>query len=624
MMQSLRSGAQSTGARVLVLLIVLSFAGFGLESVLFGGSGTSVAEVNGVEITPQELQIAVENQKRQLMQIFGDNIDPAMLDDDRISPRALEGLIERNLLLQQAEGQSLAASSKTIGALVASIDAFLVDGQFDPDQYKVALANAGYTPERFRREQSQQIVLNQLQDAVSKTDFATTYELDVAAIAGAEERDVRYLLVPEQRIESELEVSDQDIAAFYEADLGRFVSEEQVVADYILLSVEDFVGPVDEALVDAQFDDVKADYVVNDQASVSHILLIQGDDETPADYAQRIDEVAARLASGEDFAVVAEQGSDDIGSASMGGQLGFTDGSVFPEPMEDAIATLGVGEISSAVETDAGTHFIRVDERTASEEPDYEALRAELREAIQRSEAEQVLLATVDSLRDLAFNAGDLGQPAEVLGLEVQTVSGITRSAGTEPFEDAAVRGALFTEDVYDFGNNSAVLELPENRFMVTRISEKLAPRQLALTEVESQIRTELTAVAVEAKREAILANVKERIDAGETIEDIANRDSYEWRVELGARRSGGLLPPEVARLAFSMRRSSGASVDMVDLPGGDMAIVELARVSPGKVSNLDPGEADELMSQIGEVQGQLSLLEYRLALRQNANVVLR
>ncbi|NCZ63893.1 MAG: peptidylprolyl isomerase, partial [Cellvibrionales bacterium] len=172
-----------------------------------------MAEVNGVEITPQELQIAVENQKRQLMQIFGEDIDPAMLDDDRISPRALEGLIERELLLQEAEGQSLAASSKTIGELVASIDAFFVDGQFDADQYKVTLANAGYTPERFRREQAQQIVLNQLQDAVSATDFATDYELGVAAAAGAEERDVRYLLVPEEAIEGALEVDEQEIAA---------------------------------------------------------------------------------------------------------------------------------------------------------------------------------------------------------------------------------------------------------------------------------------------------------------------------------------------------------------------------------------------------------------------------
>jgi len=624
MMQSLRSGAQSTGARVLVLLIVLSFAGFGLESVLFGGSGTSVAEVNGVEITPQELQIAVENQKRQLMQIFGEDVDPAMLDDDRISPRALEGLIERNLLLQEAEGQSLAASSKTIGELVASIDAFFVDGQFDADQYKVTLANAGYTPERFRREQAQQIVLNQLQDAVSTTDFATDYELDVAAAAGAEERDVRYLLIPEEAIESAIEVGEQEIAAFYGADLDRFVSEEQVVADYILLSVEDFFAPVDDALVDAQFEDVKADYVVNDQASVSHILLIQAEDEAPAEYARRIDDLAARLASGEDFALLAEQESDDIGSASVGGQLGFTDGSVFPEPMEDAIASLGVGEISSAVETEAGTHFIRVDERTASEEPDYEALREELREAIQRSEAEQSLLATADSLRDLVFNAGDLGQPADVLGLSVETVSGVSRTTGTAPFDSAVVRDALFGEDVYDFGNNSAVLELSDNRFLVTRISEKLPSRKLALDEVEAQIREELTAIARDAQRQAILMDVKERIGSGETIEDIANQDSYEWRVEIGARRSGGLLPPEVARLAFSMKLSSGPTIDMVDLPGGDLAVVELARLTPGKVDNLDPGEADQLVAQLGEVQGQLSLVEYRLALRQNAEVVVR
>ena len=71
MLRSIRSGAQSTGFRVIIFLIILSFAGFGLEQVLFGGTGTSVAEVNGTEITPQELQVAIENQKRQLMQILG-------------------------------------------------------------------------------------------------------------------------------------------------------------------------------------------------------------------------------------------------------------------------------------------------------------------------------------------------------------------------------------------------------------------------------------------------------------------------------------------------------------------------------------------------------------------------
>jgi peptidyl-prolyl cis-trans isomerase D len=78
---------------VIIGLIVLSFAAFGLETLLPGGSGTSVAEVNGEEITPFALQEAITQQKRQLVSVLGDNIDPALLDDDRLQPRALQSLI---------------------------------------------------------------------------------------------------------------------------------------------------------------------------------------------------------------------------------------------------------------------------------------------------------------------------------------------------------------------------------------------------------------------------------------------------------------------------------------------------------------------------------------------------
>ena len=129
----------------------------------------------------------------------------------------------------------------------------------------------------------------------------------------------------------------------------------------------------------------------------------------------RINEVASQLEFGADFSELAQQLSDDIGSASLGGELGFTDGTAFPEAMEAVIAELEVGEISAAVETDAGTHFIRLDERIAAESADFNALRAELEASIQRSNAEQELLSAVDALRDLSFNSVDLKGPAEAL-----------------------------------------------------------------------------------------------------------------------------------------------------------------------------------------------------------------
>ena len=115
MLQSMRQSTQSTAAKVIIGLIVLSFAAFGLETLLPGGAGTSVAEVNGEEITPFALQEAVTQQKRQLISVLGDDIDPALLDDDRLQPRALESLIQRALLLQKTAELNLVASEAQVG-----------------------------------------------------------------------------------------------------------------------------------------------------------------------------------------------------------------------------------------------------------------------------------------------------------------------------------------------------------------------------------------------------------------------------------------------------------------------------------------------------------------------------
>ena len=624
MLQSMRSGAQSTPVKILLILIVISFAGFGVESVLFGSSGTSVADVNGEEITPQQLQIAIENQKRQMMQIFGDNLDPAMLEDDRLRGSALEGLIERQLLLQSADAQGLVASSRAIGQIVASVEAFQVDGQFDADRYKVVLANAGLSPERFRREQAQQIKLSDLQQSVLASDFTTALEVAATADVSSEERDVRYLLLDAEAVFADVVVSEDAIAEYYGDHLDDFVSEEQVVAQYIELQLEDFFAPVDEALVREQFEAVKGEYEVKDQTRVAHILLIQGDDESIEEYTQRIDDVAARLAAGTAFGDVAANASDDIGSADLGGELGFTDGTVFPDAMEEAIAELEVGQISAPVKTDAGTHFIRVEERVAGEAPDFESLRAELADSIQRSAAEKELLIAVDALRDISFNSPDLTGPAESLGVQSQLSSPVTRGAGDGVFGNEQVRAALFSNEVYQAGNNSEVIELPGSRFVAVRVAEKVPPAQLALEEVATDIRAQLEMEARAAELDRLLEEIKARRQAGETIDAIATESGWEWRVELGARRVGSLLPREVANAAFRMELEGGFALDMVELPGEQYAVVELARVTPGSVDNLSNQERDAIVSQLAQMQGELSLLAYRRALRDNAEIVTR
>lgn len=624
MMQSIRAGTQNTGFRLLIFMIILSFAGFGLEQVIFGSSGTSVAEVNGTEITPQELQVAIEGQKRQLMQIFGDNIDPEMLDDDRIRPRALEEMIERTVLLQAATDNAMVASSRAIGEIVGSIEAFKVDGAFNADQYKVVLANAGYSPERFRREQAQQIILSQLQQGVLASDFVTNTELAAAAVATAEERDVRYLIVANELLGASSEVSQESVREVYDRDPSRWTSEASVVADYIMVSRDDFLAPVDSDALEEQFQSVQEEYTVAEQTLIAHILLIQGDDETVETYTRRIDDVASRIAAGENFAELAAEVSDDVGSAALGGELGFTDGTVFPEPMEVAISSLDVGEVSAGVETDAGTHFIRIQERVAGETPDYEQLKADLAKSMQEAEAEQTLLVTVDELRELSFNAADLQQPADALSLTVVRSAPVSLSMGEGVFAESAVRETLFSEEVYEAGNNSAILELSGNRFVVVRVAEKRPAEILPFTKVANTIRGDLEANARVAAELALLESLRSRRAGGERLEEIATAEDYEWRVELGARRMGSLLPAEVVAVAFAMQEGAEATLESTKLVNGDLAIVELAGVEQGQLENLSSSEQTAMAEQLTQLQGQLSMLEYRTALRDNAEIVTR
>ena len=625
MLQSMRQSTQSTAAKVIIGLIVLSFAAFGLETLLPGGSGTSVAEVNGEEITPFALQEAITQQKRQLVSVLGDDIDPALLDDDRLQPRALQSLIQRALLLQKSTALNLMASEAQVGKSIMAIEAFQLNGVFSPDAYKSVLANAGYTPERFRRAQAEDIVLTQLQTAISDTEFATQTELSAMANLIAEERDVRYLVIPETEFVAETDLSDEALKNYYHRNEATFFNPEQVVVDYVLLDPADFVVSVDESVVEEQFEAVKDEYEVAEQARVSHILLIQEGDESDAAYGQRVADVAERIGRGEDFTALAAELSDDLGSASLGGELGFTDGTAFPDEMEAAIAALAEpGDISGAVETDAGTHFIRLEERIAGDSVDYASVRAELRASIEAAEAERDLLVAVEELRDLAFNAPDLSGPAAAIGAEVRVSAPFSLGQGAGLFADTRLRELAFSDDVKVSGNNSEVLELSGQRFIAVWVRDIREPQIAPFAEVETEVRRGLRAELETAELADITERAETLLASGESLEAVANALGVEWRVELAATRLTSQLPQPILESAFAMPQGQTGALRTVSVPGEGYALVQLARVTPGDVAALSSAETEQLADLRSGEQQRLSFDEFLVFQRNAADVVIR
>ena len=625
MLQTMRQSTQSTAAKVIIGLIVLSFAAFGLETLLPGGAGTSVAEVNGEEITPFALQEAITQQKRQLISILGDDIDPALLDDERLRPRALDSLVQRALLLQKTAALQLVASGAQVSQSITSIEAFQFNGEFSPDAYKSVLANAGYTLERFRRAQADDIVLAQLQAAISESEFVTATELSATANVMAEERDVRFLVVPDNALLDDSALSDEALRGFYTDNESLFFTQEQLIVDYIELNPDGFDVVVDDAVVREQYEAVKDEYQVSEQTRVSHILLMRDEEETDQDFASRLSTVTAQLNDGVDFAAVAAALSDDLGSAAMGGELGFTDGATFPEAMEEAIAELALpGDISAPVETDAGTHIIRLEERIDGTSVSYETVKAELRASIETAEAERALLIAVEELRDAVFNAADLSGPADALGVSVLRSAPCTAEAGQGVFSDARLRAAAFAEDVKVDGNNSDGLELAERRFVVVRVHEVRPPQTAPFREVETEViellRSELQTAALSEIRTA----AQDALEGGETLEQVAQTLGLDWRGELAATRRESQVPRPVLDAAYSMTAGKTNQLRTVSIPGEGHAVVQLARVAPGSVNALSLGERDQLTSRRATEQQQVSFSEFMLFQRNESDIVLR
>ncbi|MDG1942671.1 MAG: SurA N-terminal domain-containing protein [Halioglobus sp.] len=620
MLQDIRQSTKGTAAKIVVGLIVVTFAFFGIESILVGGGDNEIAKVNGEEIYPQELQQSIDTQRRRLISAMGENLDPAMLEEDRLRGPALEALINSRLLTQSAQEMGLSISEQEIGAVVGGMEQFQADGTFSPEVYKSVLSTAGFTPGSFKQSLYDDMLINQLRGGIAGTEFVTSAELELGGRVIMESRDVHYFIIPLEKFASDSPISEAGIEGYYVEHETDYQTQEVVDIDYIELSVDDFKAPVEENAILEAYEAAKNEAQYLTQNRVSHILFESG----AADQSDQVVLAQERLAVGVPFAEVAMELSQDVGSSSRGGDLGFSSGDAFPLEMEVVIAKLEPGVVSQPVETDAGIHLLLVTERKGGEEPRLDEIREQLKDSIQTNEARIVLLRTVESLKDLSFNAEDLSYPASELRLEVQQIDAVARFQDEGLFSNTSLLKAAFSEDVLVEGHNSEVIELPEDRFVVMRVRKHHVPELLPLATVRDEIvvavqeKIARAAVAVEADR--ALAQMR----TGVTMEQFTDTENYERQVELGVDRRNNIVPIEVLRRAFEMPAQSAedmSTTDYIEAQNGDVIVIELVRVNEGDVGAITDIERQQLRQLLGSESASLVDKEFQQSLQDHADI---
>ena len=619
MLQNIRDNSQGLVAKFIIGLIIIPFALFGIDSLVGGGGPAAVATVNGEDITLIELDQVLNLERRRLLNRMGENADPSMLTDELLRGPVLDNLIQQKLLIQAATDESVVVSPVAIDQAIVSMSEFQESGQFSPQLYQNILRSNGYTPAYFKQLMSNNMATNQLNAGIAGSAFVTEAELGLVASIVGQQRSFRYFILPRDKVASQISIDDQQVQSYYEANIESFQSEDQVKLEYIELKQQDFFKPVSEDILQQAYEEDMESFVTQEERRVSHIL-IEISDEAAAKV--RVESLVAKLNNGESFEALATEFSDDRGSARNGGDLGYTQGDTFPAEFEAALAKLAVEQVSAPVLTDAGFHLIKVTEIKRGDKPSFDDRKPVLTQRIQLAAAEAEFIKTVENLRDLVFNSEGLSVPAQELSLELSQSGLIGHSTASGSLANTQVLAAAYSADVLEDGNNSEVLELASDHFMVINVIEHQPPAAKPLTKVKAGIIARLSAeqsteLALKLSEDFIAA-----LSSGTSLEEVAKAEGYEWQVQQNVTRNTGSVESGLLTAIFAIPSSGNTVVNKaVSLTNGDVAVIQLEEVENGSLEQLSIAERRGLKQELERASGSRSMANFISLLRNNAEI---
>ena len=618
MLQEMRDKSTGIVAKIIIGAIAVMFALWGTESLFKSNAAAKSMTVNGQAITEADIARGIAMRKQQIISRYGESVPAEYLTDEKLRQPVVEGLIQRTLMAQVAEKGGLVASTKEITNDIVNTPAFQKDGVFDQERFLQLLRYQGMTPATYQKAIAEDAVVNQIRATVADTSFITPAELKHILGLSFQSRDFSYVILPAAKAEKEVNVSDADIKAYYDAHPQTYTTPEQVAVDYVELSVAELAKnmSVSDDQVQKQYEQNTKAFVAKIERHAAHILL-EGDAQKKAA------EVKAKLAAGEDFAKLAKEYSTDAGSKDQGGDLGFTSGDAFPAEFEAALAKLKVGEVSEPVKTDAGTHIIKLVAERGATAPTFEESKAGIIDQLKRSEAESKFAEKLEKLKDLAYNADKLADVAKELGLSVQNTGLFTKTGGKDLAANTAFVNAAFSPEVLEQGNASDVIELEPNRVVVLKKTDRKPAQLQPLESVKDQIAAVVRTNKIQALLTQEANDLVALLNSGKSLAEQAQAAGLEIKTATNVNRNDKDTPREVLQYAFTMATpDEGKSVaGSTKTMSGDVAVVALSGVHLATEDKVPAEQRTAIASQLANISGEYDLKSFQSHLEETAKI---
>ncbi len=599
MLQAINDRIKGWLGIVIVVLIGLPFALWGIQSYLDDAGPRYAAKVNNIEISANEFERSVSMQRQSMLRQYGGQLP---IEEKVLRERTLTQLINQRLLESTTFENGYRVSDSLLSAKIKQL--FTVDGVFDRLRFEANVRSLGMSIPMYEQELRNELRLQQMQTAITNSSFVTREEVNKLAALNEQTRDITVLTFDTKHFSTAEKPTEEEIKQYYEANMNRFMVDEKIKVDYLEITSDALSENVEvnEDQIKKMYDDYVASISGREERKARHILIktVAGESAANAVAKEKIESLKQELEQGADFADLAKKHSQDSGSAVKGGDLGWVTLGEMVKPFEQALFDMSLpdkdlpdkdkGSVSEIVETQFGYHLIKLDDvRSETIEP-LEIKRYGFEEELKADAVASMFYDLSERLASTAYeNPDSLDIAAEELGLKIISSDYFSRNKGKGIAENEKLRNVAFSPLVLEQGSNSDLVEISPTHVVVLRLNDHIPATAIPLAELTSKIENILTAQNGYKQTKAAALDVKAKIEAGESIESLkADGIQIDVFASLGRKDNTKVSDPSILQTAFEItaNQNEAPAVKEVDLISGDVALIVLTKVNaPDNIS---------------------------------------
>jgi peptidyl-prolyl cis-trans isomerase D len=631
MLQSIRDRAQGWFAALLFGFLVLTFAVWGINFYLRGEGEVVVAKVNRQDIKLKEFERYYYNYRQQLQATLGGNARLNEMDPAQLRPQALQQMIESELLKQAARDAHLHVGDGQLAMSIQQIPVFQRDGRFATDLYQQRLHDLGLSTTGFEEQMRGDLVIGQLQQGLSATEFVTDNELNRITALKTQKRNLVYMTLTTEAARKSIAPTDAELEAYYQTHGDHFMKPETVRIAYLDLDAEELAKAVtvDEVQLKEYYDAHKVSYTTPEERSVTHLTLHLAKDAKPEEIkvaSAKAEALLAEAKAGKSFEDIAAAHDKDPGFKGEGGKTGFFRRGVMSKEFDNAAFNLKPGELGGPVRVDAGFQVLRLDEIKPESVRSFDSARAEVDKAYRQEQAEKRYYELADQLSTLTYENSDSLEPAaKALGLTVQESGALTRTPPPDQHDllaSSKVLEAAFSAEVLNEGLNSKAIEISSTHSMVLRVVEHQAAAPRPLADVRQEVTEAMINDTVSHKVKERGQTLLERLNKGEDRNALAQSENLKWTEVKDAGRGDTNVNRALARAAFKLAPSAGhTAYTGVELGTGEYAIIGVGEIQEGDAEKAPELDRKQTRQQLLDTWAQQDWKDYVAALKAQAKV---